>query len=295
MGREPEATILSRQSPGDPQTGTVRVAVLGSGSSGNATLLEAPGTRILVDAGFSGRDLERRLGALQVPASSISAVVVTHDHRDHTKGMGVLARRYGTPLYVTESTRQACQRLLRGVDGTRDYRPGRPFRVGSLRVEPFVTAHDAVDPVAVAVEHVGTGLRVGIATDLGRPTVQVRHALSGCHFLVLEANHDEGMLFQGPYPWSVKQRIASSHGHLSNQAAARLAVDLFHPGLVGVVLAHLSGECNRPDLAREVVGSALRRSGYRGMLAVASQEEPTPFFDLEGLRRREESRQLPLL
>jgi phosphoribosyl 1,2-cyclic phosphodiesterase len=271
------------------------LAVLGSGSSGNATFVEAGDTRILVDAGFSGRDLERRLRALEISPESISAVVITHDHGDHTRGMGVISRRHAIPLHVTATTRRACQNLLRGVEQTRRYDPGRPFRVGRIRVEPFLTVHDAADPVAVALVDERSGARVGIATDLGRPTLQVRHALSGCHFLILEANHDEGMLLQGPYPWSVKQRIASSHGHLSNQAAARFAVDLLHPHLVGVVLAHLSNECNRPELALDVVGRALSKAGYRGLLDVARQDEPTRVYDVEALRRRVEPQQLSFL
>jgi phosphoribosyl 1,2-cyclic phosphodiesterase len=151
-------------------------------------------------------------------------------------------------------------------------------------VEPFITVHDAADPVAVAVVDAETETRVGIATDLGRPTAQVRHALADSDFLILEANHDEEMLHTGPYPWSVKQRIASSHGHLSNHAAAQLALELLHPRLTGVLLAHLSNESNTPELAHDVVCAALRKAGYTGYLEVAEQDEPTSFLDIEELR-----------
>jgi phosphoribosyl 1,2-cyclic phosphodiesterase len=120
-------------------------------------------------------------------------------------------------------------------------------------VESFLTVHDAADPVGVAVVDECTGLRLGVATDLGRPTAQIRHALAMCDLLILEANHDDVLLRTSAYPWSVKRRIASSHGHLSNQAAARFAVELLHPRLAGVVLAHLSNECNRPELALQAV------------------------------------------
>jgi len=273
----------------------VRVSVLGSGSAGNATLVEAGETRLLVDAGFSARDLARRLEAIDVDPASITAIVLTHDHGDHTRGAGVFARRHGTPVYVTDLTREACAGLFRGGEDLRAYRAGHPFAVGRIRVEPFITVHDAVDPVAVAVVDEATGTRVGVATDLGRPTAQVRHALAGCDFLILEANHDEVMLRTGPYPWSVKRRIGSSHGHLSNHAAARFAVELLHPRLAGVVLAHLSGECNHPALAREVVGTALARAGYQGWLEVAPQDEPLPFVDVEALRLRLGPAQLTLL
>jgi len=273
----------------------MRVTVLGSGSKGNAILVENRTTRILVDAGFSARDLERRLRAVGVAPEEIQAIVITHDHGDHTRGMGVFSRRFGTLLYLTEPTRIACQRLLKGQERTQDYRAGFSFSVGDLVLEPFLTVHDATDPVAVTVRDLEGGFKVGVATDLGRPTAQVMHALSGSDFLVLEANHDEALLHQGPYPWSVKSRIASSHGHLSNEAAAALALELLHPRLAGIVLAHLSGECNRPELAESVVGRALRGAGYRGYLQVAGQDHPTGPLDLGELSRRLDPDQLSLI
>ena len=273
----------------------MRVCVLGSGSRGNATLVEVEGTRVLVDAGFSGKDLARRLRAVDVEPDSIDALVVTHDHGDHTRGMGIFARRFGTPIHLTDRTREACARLLRGEERIRPYRASHPFDIGPVRVEPFVTVHDAVDPVGVALVDRETGSRVGVATDLGRPNAQIRHALAGSDFLILEANHDEVLLAQAPYPWSVKARIRSSHGHLSNEAAGRFATELLHPRLAGVVLAHLSNESNRPELAREVVGGALEDAGWTGHLEVASQDEPTEFVDIEELRRRSGPDQLTLL
>jgi phosphoribosyl 1,2-cyclic phosphodiesterase len=252
----------------------MRVTVLGSGSDGNATLVEAGDVRILIDAGFSGRDLERRLAAAGVEAASINAVVITHDHGDHTRGMGVIARRFRLPLYLTERTRAACSSLLNGSEDVHEYRSSETLAIGPLQVRPFLTVHDAADPVAVTVTDVDTGARLGIATDLGRPTAAVRAELAGCHMLVLEANHDDTLLWSGPYPWSVKQRIASSHGHLSNRAAAQLARELHHAGLSTVVLAHLSEHCNSGALALEVIGLALERMRYRGGLAVAPQARP---------------------
>ena len=252
----------------------MRVTVLGSGSAGNATLVEAADARILIDAGFSGRDLERRLIAVDVDPATISAIVITHDHGDHTRGMGVLARRYRVPILMTPRTHRACDGLLDGSEDIRTYGSTAPFTLGSLEVRPFLTVHDAVDPVAVTVCDVDTGARLGIATDLGRPTAAVRAALKGCHMLILEANHDDAMLWNGPYPWSVKQRIASSHGHLSNRAAAELARELLHPGLSHIVLAHLSEHCNHADLAMDAVTAMLARTRFRGRLEVAPQEAP---------------------
>lgn len=273
----------------------MRVAVLGSGSAGNSTFLWAGNTRVLVDAGFSAKSVAARLEEIGVAPASISAIIVTHDHGDHTCGVGVWARRHGTPLYMTDRTRAACAKLLRGAEEVVEYSPGRPFLVGDLRVEPFLTVHDAADPVGVALVDECTGLRVGIATDLGRPTAHIRHALADCDLLVLESNHDEVLLHTSRYPSSVKRRIASSHGHLSNQAAARLAIELLHPRLTAIVLAHLSAECNRPALARQVVGDALESAGWKGHLEVAGQHRPTPLLDIEDLRYRSGPAQLSLL
>jgi phosphoribosyl 1,2-cyclic phosphodiesterase len=258
----------------------MRVTVLGSGSGGNATLVEAGDVRILIDAGFSGRDIERRMLEVGVEPASVSGVIITHDHGDHTRGMGVLARRFGLPLFITTRTRAACASLLNGSEDVREYRSSVPFSLGPLEIRPFLTVHDAADPVAVTVRNVETGARLGIATDLGRPTAAVRAELAGCHMLVLEANHDDALLWAGPYPWSVKQRIASSHGHLSNRAAAELVRELFHAGLTHVVLAHLSEHCNDRSLAAEAVGAALAKLRFRGTVEVAPQERPMTPVDV---------------
>lgn len=273
----------------------MKVAVLGSGSGGNSVLVCAEDTNLLVDAGFSGRSLETRLEALGVPPDEIHGIVVTHDHTDHTRGMGVFARRHGTPLYLTDGTRRTCGKLLRGSERIVSYRAGRAFHVGSLRVEPFITIHDAVDPVGVAISDPRSGIRLGVATDLGRPNAHIRHALTACDILVLEANHDEALLHQSLYPASVKRRITSSHGHLSNQAAARLVTELLHPRLVCVVLAHLSREANDPELARNVVTAALDAAGWEGHLEVACQDRPTCMLDVGRLHLTHGPAQLSLL
>lgn len=273
----------------------MRVTILGSGSSGNAILVEGGGKRLLVDAGFSGVDLERRLSAAEVSPESIDALLVTHDHTDHTKGMGVAARRWGIPLYLTERTHAACRGLLRGDEQVIRYSSAAAVEIGELRIDPFLTVHDAVDPVAVTVTEAATGQKLGIATDLGRPTATVRSALRGCTMLVLESNYDDIMLREADYPWSVKSRIASSHGHLSNRASAELAVELAHPGLACVILAHLSERANDPALAEEVVGEALRGARYKGPIHTGLQHAPLEPIDMDRAARRLEPEQLPLL
>ena len=271
-----------------------RVHVLGSGSRGNSILLDTSEVRVLIDAGMSGRQIERRLEAIDVPPDSVSAVVITHEHRDHTQGMGVYARRRRVPIYITKATERSCASLLSGKEEIRYYRAGQHVDLGDLRIEPFLTSHDAIDPVAVTVRQRNSGLKVGIATDLGTPTVSVRYALQRSHLLILEANHDDLMLREGPYPWSVKSRIAGRHGHLSNRAAAELGCELMHPELAGVILAHLSQECNEAELAAEVVGLALENRGFQAPIRVAEQDEPLAGLDLEEMHAAVRSPQLAL-
>lgn len=273
----------------------MRVTVLGSGSTGNATIVEAGGVRVLVDAGFSGRDIERRLRACDIEPDGLTGILITHEHGDHTRGMGVLARRFGLPIYISPRTRTACAGLLRGQETIHEYDGVRPFSIGPLEVRPFLTVHDAIDPIAVTLVDDATGAKLGVATDLGRPTAAVRAELAGCNLLVLEANHDEARLWNGPYPWSVKQRIASSHGHLSNNAAAELALELHHADLGCVVLAHLSEQCNDGELARDTIGAALDHRGYDGDLLVADQRTPLEPIDVAALRERRQPAQLRLL
>lgn len=274
----------------------LKVATLGSGSRGNSVLVECGNTRVLVDAGFSGAEIARRLETLDIDPTSVSAVLVTHEHRDHTSGIGVAARRWSWPLYVTPNTRRACASLLRGTETVHLYEGERSFRLGDLLVQPFSTCHDAADPVAITLSDPQTGLKVGVATDLGRATAPVRSSLAGCHFLILESNHDDVMLRESPYPWSVKQRIGGSRGHLSNRLAAELAADLLHPELGGLLLAHLSDECNEPEVAQRTVRKRLERGGFKGVVDVARQDEPSRLYDVAVLvdMARSGSPQLPL-
>lgn len=264
----------------------VRVACLGSGSRGNSILVEAGATAILVDAGFSGVEIERRLVRLGLEPERIAAVVVTHEHRDHTSGVGVAARRWGWPLHLTRATADACATLLRGEEELVFHTRDDEFPIGDLHVRLVPTCHDARDPVAVRLTCAASGLTAGIATDVGRATTAVRNAFRDCHFLVLESNHDEVRLREARYPWSVKQRIGGSRGHLSNRLAGELAAELHHPLLGGILLAHLSQECNEEDVALAEVERTLRKLRFRGLVAVAAQEEPSEWFDVARLAER---------
>jgi phosphoribosyl 1,2-cyclic phosphodiesterase len=233
---------------------------------------------VLVDAGLPGRHLEARLDSAGIEPRRVAAVVVTHGHRDHLSGAGVWARRWRVPLYLTEACRSGAHQVLGhpGLQGieVRLFEPGSPFRVESLEFWPVSTSHDAPDSVGFRVTDGAAVL--GLATDLGFASHLVRHALRGAHILYLESNHDVDLLARGPYPWFLKQRIRSRHGHLSNGECAQLLRDLVHSELRAVVLGHLSETNNEPRLAFEAAHCALERAGAAGdvTLLVARQDRP---------------------
>jgi len=248
----------------------MKVWVLGSGSSGNAVLVEAAGSRILVDAGFAPRVLKRRLSAAGVDPESIEAVVVTHEHTDHAKGVAAAAQKWGWTIVSTAGTRMMCPEW----SGLKMILTPRKSSVdiGDFRLETFPVAHDANEPIGVIVTCLSDGARAGIIYDLGYVTETVQRALDRLDVLVLEANHDEGMLRTGPYPVSVQTRIGGKFGHLSNRVAAQTAGQCIHSGLNNIVLAHLSESCNDPRTALKTVGDALRRGRFKGRLTAASQD-----------------------
>lgn len=247
----------------------MRVWVLGSGSGGNAVLVESGDARLLVDAGFAPRTLAGRLHAAAVPPQSIGSVVVTHEHRDHACGAAAGAARWGWSIFATHGT-VAGAPDLRGR-GVTTFAAGERVCVDGFQIDTARTSHDAAESVALVATATATGARVGVAYDLGTVTGTVRELLRGVDVLVLEANHDRDMLLDGPYPASVKARIDGRTGHLSNVDAAALARDCVHRGLRHIVLAHLSERCNAPQRARAVVDHALARARFRGRVTTARQ------------------------
>ena len=248
----------------------MKLWILGSGSSGNSVLIETERSRILVDAGFSPRVLKQRLTRAGVAPDSIEAVVVTHEHTDHVKGVAAAARKWGWTIVSTAGTRMMCPEWseLRTILTPRK----SSVVVGDFHLETVPVPHDANEPIAVIVTSIGEGARAGIVYDLGQVTDSISRALDKLDVLVIEANHDEGMLRAGPYPPSLQARIRGRFGHLSNGEAARLCGDTIHSGLNNIVLAHLSEKNNTPRTALETVGETLRRSRFRGRLTAASQD-----------------------
>src|SRR5688500_18198062 len=234
----------------------LRVVVLGSGSAGNAVVVEHGSHRLLIDAGFSARELERRLRRVGIEPASLEALILTHEHGDHVYGANRLARRHHLPIYATAGT-LAGTRLSEPVRrGTQIIRSGAPFLVGQFEVRPFAVPHDAREPVGLRIAD-PLGRSVGLVADLGCRSQLAWEALREVDVLLLETNHDLDLLRTGPYPWTLKQRVASRHGHLSNHDAARGVVELVHERLQFVVLYHLSRTNNLPALAVGEVGESL--------------------------------------
>ena len=224
----------------------MRVCLLASGSKGNAVYIETGGTRILIDAGLSGKELTSRLQGIGVAAGDLNGLLVTHEHLDHCRGLGPMARRFRLPVFIHPETLRALPAAGR-IEDVREFEAGAAFSLRDLRIEAFPLTHDAAAPVGFIID-TEEG-KIGIATDLGIATRLVMQRLQGCRVVILESNHDEEMLRDGPYPWPLKQRIRSQHGHLSNSASALLLQELLGEKLEAVFLAHLSEVNNHPDLA----------------------------------------------
>ena len=264
----------------------MRVSILASGSSGNITLLETQRTRLLVDAGLGKRETLARLGAAGLEVDRLDGILITHEHADHCNGLPQMLGMWKAPLYVTEPTMDALQRVLpetfgKRLKGVESIHAGQHFTVGDIDVHAFRVTHDAVDPVAFTFRTNGT--KLAIVTDLGHLTNLVTTHLRGCDCVVLESNHDLEMLKVGPYPWVVKQRVLSKNGHLSNHAVSEYLADAdevtgFDERARYLVLAHLSQENNNPFTARISAEEALGRRpsdrAFRGELLLASQDVP---------------------
>jgi phosphoribosyl 1,2-cyclic phosphodiesterase len=232
----------------------IRFASLGSGSAGNALLVEAGASSLLLDCGFSLRETLSRLAHLGRAPESLSGILVTHEHGDHIGGVFRLARKYGLPVWLTHGTWVACRENDAGLD-LRIIDSHHPLSIGDLEVQPFPVPHDAREPVQYVFA--ADGCRLGVLTDVGEITPHVRAMLSACDGLLLECNHDAGMLANSAYPASLKRRIAGRHGHLENSAAARLLTQIDCSRLQHLVAAHLSERNNLPELAVRAVAEAL--------------------------------------
>jgi phosphoribosyl 1,2-cyclic phosphodiesterase len=256
----------------------MRLTVLGSGSRGNAVLVSSGDGSLLVDAGFSLRDIRRRMEAAGVASARPAAIALTHEHQDHSRGAARAALLWNAPVLATPGTLAALGRRLKSRR-TVALEASRAVSAGPFTITAFPTAHDAADPAVLVIED-SEGIRVAVAFDVGSPTTALRLALKRLDALIIETNHDEVMLRASAYPPAVRARIAGQGGHLSNRQAALLAREAVHPRLSVVVLAHLSDQCNLGEVALAEVGAALRSAGFRGRLVVAEQDAPTPTVEV---------------
>lgn len=241
----------------------MRFCSLGSGSGGNSTLVEASqgitSTRLLVDAGFSVRELVKRLSRAGCAPEDVDAVFITHEHGDHIGCALAFSARYRLPLIMSRGTWRAVGNAEFDPALLRLAKSGEAMPLGDMELQPFTVPHDANEPLQLALSD--GALRLGIVTDLGCAPDSVSAALTACQALLLECNHDEGLLRTGPYHPSLKKRILGSHGHLSNAAAADLLARCLHPGLNVVAAAHLSEHNNTPDLARKALSQVWSGKG----------------------------------
>lgn len=247
----------------------MKLWTLGSGSGGNAILVECGETRILVDCGFGTRTLAGRLKTIGVKPESIDACLLTHEHTDHASGAASAAKRWGWELFATDGTAMEAQ--LRGKH-VHLFTPGTALDFPGMTVTSTRIPHDAVEPVGFVVESRSTGARAGLFYDVGYVTRRIAKACESLDILVIESNHDEHMLQNGSYPPSLKRRIASRLGHLSNPEAGRFAREMVNRDLKHVVLAHLSEENNSPTLATTSMRGAMARTRFKGTITAANQD-----------------------
>jgi len=248
---------------------------LASGSKGNAVYVEGEETKILIDAGISFKALTERLGQIDVDIGEIDAILVTHEHGDHIRGLEKTASSLNIPVFANSETAKATLQEMRNRPRFKIFSTGESFEFGEMEIHPFSVQHDTLDPVAFTIR-MGE-VKIGICADLGFATTLVRAHLLDCDYLYLEANHEPSMVYACNRPMVYKQRVLGRQGHLSNDAAAELIQEIDHPGLKHVYLAHLSSECNHPELAIQKVQEKVKRELS---LSIAFQEKVSALIEL---------------
>lgn len=252
---------------------TIHYASLNSGSNGNCYYVGSNEEAVLVDAGLSCRDTERRMDSLGLSLQKVKAIFISHEHTDHIKGVEVLSRKHSIPVYITQATHKN-SRLRVDAGLVRDLIPQQPVSIGNFTVNPFSKRHDAVDPSSFTIS--GHGITIGVMTDIGSACEQMVRHFRSCHAVFLEANYDEVMLETGKYPPRLKVRIRSDHGHLSNRQALQLFQSFRSPNLSHLILSHLSQHNNDPQLVNDLFS----RHAGRVRITVASRFEPTGIFSI---------------
>ncbi len=251
--------------------------MLASGSTGNAALLATERTRILVDAGLSMRETTKRLAAIGERLDGLDAILITHEHSDHVSGLPVLARKKAAKsIFLTRLTAPAIDWGETRPENVETFQAGASFQIGDIEVQSFSVPHDAADPVGFCFD--AEGVRIGMATDLGYIPESIKYHLRRAHLLLLEANHDLDMLKVGPYPWSVKQRVMSRVGHLSNLVVSDYLSQDLDSTTAHLILGHLSEHNNHPAIVEMVAAQALAARGLPAEVAIARQGTPSEVY-----------------
>ena len=252
---------------------SLRFCALASGSRGNALLVEHEDTLIMIDCGLPLKRLAERLAHVDRSPDDIDALLVTHEHGDHSRGIGPLTRRHDVPVWATAGTAHAVD----SIEAYQKLRPSRELVIGSMRLQSYPVPHDAREPCQFVFE--ASGRRLGLLTDSGHTTPAIHAALESCDALAVEFNHDRGMLESGSYPEAVKARVGSRYGHLNNEQAADLIGSVARPNLQWVAALHLSEQNNCPDKVRAAAAGALDHSSVE--LRLAAQDEPTGWIEID--------------
>lgn len=259
---------------------TLRFSVLASGSTGNAFYIESNQQKLLVDVGLSGKQMDRLFQEIQVDPSNLSGILVTHEHSDHIKGLGVFARKYQLPIYANEKTWKAMEGSLGklSIDQKFHFQLGEVKSFGDIEVESFGVSHDAVEPMFFVFRQ--NNKKVALVTDLGYVSERIKQTIVNADAYIFEANHDVNMLRMGRYPWSVKQRILGDSGHVSNEDSGLALADVINNNTKRVYLAHLSLDNNMKDLARMSVSRILEERGINLEICDTDPKEPTPLYEV---------------
>lgn len=259
-----------------------QVSVLASGSKGNSLLVRTQNTALLLDAGISAKRIFAALEDFGIEKEQIQGVLVSHEHTDHCGSAGAVSRLLKKPIFITKDTYWVAKQKLGNLhERLRHFKSGEGFQIGDIICEPFRSSHDAIDSCNFCFYHAeNKALKLGVATDLGYPSQLSLARLSLCSTLVLESNHDEQMLLNGPYDWHLKQRVKSIQGHLSNNQAVGLVSQIYHPELKNLVLAHLSETNNHPSLAGSTMQDYLSSIRSEVKLFVAAPDKPTRLIDI---------------
>lgn len=262
---------------------TIRFCSLASGSSGNCQYIETDRIKLLIDAGLSGRKIENSLKSIGISPEDINGILVTHEHKDHIKGVGILSRRYNLPIYANESTWKAMANDIGeiSINNIKIFKTEEEFELKDLAILPFKTSHDSIEPVGFCFYY--KNVKLSLVTDTGYVSEDIKNKIYNSDLLVIESNHDIEMLKMGRYPWFLKKRILGDTGHLSNDLAGEVISEVFSGKRQKVLLAHLSKENNFPELAYQTVVNILREKGIKLgddiILELTQRDRPTKIYD----------------